>query len=105
MPNLGLKVPSNLLWQLPENGDEVLAAIPKYKNHPSIKTILEKGNFRFSFKTVSFTDVEKEMESLDTSKASHSFNIPTKILKQNVDLFSPLSKSLKRYCMTKFPLF
>ena len=30
VPNLDLKVPSNLLWQTPENGNEILAAIYKY---------------------------------------------------------------------------
>ena len=29
------------------------------------------------------------MKSLNTNKASHSSDIPTKILKQNLDLFSP----------------
>ena len=50
VPNLNLKVPSKLLCEAPENGDEVLAAIYKYQNHPSIKTILEKINFSFSSK-------------------------------------------------------
>ena len=89
VPNLNLKVPSNLLCQTPENGHEVLAAIYKYQNHPSIKTILEKCNFSFSFKTVSLTNIEKEMKSLNKNKASPSSDIPTKILKQNVDFFSP----------------
>ena len=89
MPDLNLKLPNKLLCQAPENGDEILAAICKYQNHPSIKTILEKYNFSFSFKTVSLTDIEKEMQSLNTKKASHSSDIPTKILKQNVDFFSP----------------
>ena len=87
--NLDLKVPSNLLCQKPENGDEILAAIYKYRNNQSIKTILEKFNFSFSFKTVSLTDIEKEMKSLNTNKAFHSSDIPTKNLKQNVDFFSP----------------
>ena len=55
VPNLALKVPINLLCQTPENSDEILAAIYKYQNHPSIKTILEKCNFSFSF----ITDIEK----------------------------------------------
>ena len=38
---------------------------------------------------MSLTDIEKEMKSLNTNKASHSSNIPTKTLKQNVDFFSP----------------
>ena len=89
VPNFNLKVPTKLLCQTPENGDEVLAATYKYQNHPSIKTILEKCNFSFSFKTVSLTDIEKEMKSLNTNKASHSFDIPTIISKQSVDSFSP----------------
>ena len=89
VPNLELTVPNNLICQTPENGDEVLAAISKYQNHSSIKTILEKCNFSFSFKTSSLTDVEKEMKSLDTNKASHLSHIPTIILKQNVDFCSP----------------
>ena len=62
MPNSDVKVPGKLLCQGPENDDEVLAAIYKYQNHSSIKKILEKCNFSFSFKTVSFTDIEKENE-------------------------------------------
>ena len=82
-PNLNLKVPSNLLCQTPENGDEVLAEIYKYQNqnHPSVKTILKKSNFSFSFKIVSLTDMEKEMKILNSNKSSHSSDIPTKILK------------------------
>ena len=38
---------------------------------------------------MSLTDVEKEMKSLKTKKAPHSSDTPTKILKQNVDYFSP----------------
>ena len=89
MPNSDLKVLSTLLCQAQENGDQFLAAIYKYQNHPSIKTTLEKCNLSFSFKTVSLTDTEKEMKSLNTNKASHSSDIPTKLLKQNVYLFSP----------------
>ena len=44
--------------------------------------------FWFFFQNNVF-DVEKEMKSQDTNKASHLSEIPTKILKQNV-FFSPL---------------
>ena len=37
VPNLDLKVPSKLLCEARENGDEVLAAIYKHQDHPSIK--------------------------------------------------------------------
>ena len=81
---LDLKVPSNLLCETPENRDKILAAMCKYQTHPSIKTILEICNFSFSFKTVSLTDIEKEMKSSNTNKTPHSSDTPTKVLKQNV---------------------
>ena len=84
---LDLKVPSNFLCQTPENGDEILAAVHKYQNHPSVKIILEECCFSFFFKTESLTDIEKKMKSLITNKASHSSDKPTKILKQNVDFY------------------
>ena len=87
VPNLDLKVPNKLLCQTSENSDGILAAIFKYQHHPSIKTILQKCNFSFSFKTVSLTDIEKETKSLNTNKGSHSSDTSTKILKENVDLF------------------
>ena len=43
----------------------------------------------FSFKAVFLTDIEKEIKSLNTNKEFHSSDILTKILKQNVDFFSP----------------
>ena len=89
VPNLALKVLSNLLCQTLENSDEILAAIYKYQNHRGTKTILEKCNLSFSFKTVSLTNIEKEVKNLNTNKASHSSDILTEILKQNVDFFSP----------------
>ena len=57
-------------------------------------SLIENGNllidnFIFSFKTVSLTDIEKETKILNTNKASHSSDIPTIVLKQNVDFFSP----------------
>ena len=61
VPDLDVKVPSKFLSQTPKHGDEVLAAIYKYQNLPSIKTILEKCNFSFSFETVSLTDIEMKL--------------------------------------------
>ena len=44
--------------------------------------------FQF-FSKLPLTDEVKEMNSLYTNKASHLAEIPTKILKQNLDFFSP----------------
>ena len=37
VPNSDLKVPNNLLFQIPGNSYKVLITIIKYQNHPSIK--------------------------------------------------------------------
>ena len=46
------------------------------------------------------------MKSLNTNKASHSSDIPTKIVKQNVDFFSPfiLGDVNKSISSSTFPL-
>ena len=95
-----------LLCQSSENGDEFLAAVLRYQNHPRIKTILQNCNFSFYFKTVSFTNIEKEKESLNTNKIFHSCDIPTKILKQNVDFFFPFTFGYvdKSISSSTFPL-
>ena len=89
VPNLDLQVSNNFLYQTPRNSDYVSVTIFKYQNHPSIKTTCTKCNFSFPFKTVSLTDIEKKIRRLDTSKPSHTFDIFTKMLKQNIDFFSP----------------
>ena len=64
-----------------------------------------KCNVSFSLKTVSLADIEKEIKRLNTNKASHSSDIPTNILKQNVDFFSPfiLDYLYKSIASSTFP--
>ena len=52
-----------------------------------------------------FTDIEKELKSLNTNKASHSSDIPIRFLKQNVDFFSPfiLGYINKSIVLSTFP--
>ena len=69
--------------------DPVVKANEKYKNHPSIKAIKERSiNKVFKFQSISRSDIKKEILSLDSSKASQESEIPTKIIKQNVDIFT-----------------
>ena len=42
---------------------------------------------RFYFENVSFEDVKKVTRKLDISIASQLLDIPTKIIKQNADIF------------------
>ena len=45
--------------------------VTKYKNHPSIRAILDKSpNTSFLLKTVSEKDIEKEILNLNVTKAS-----------------------------------
>ena len=64
----------------------------KYKNHPSILTIQAKykGKNKFSFTEVTTQDIEKEIFDLETRKASQISDIPTKIIKENVDIFADI---------------
>ena len=73
------------------NLSEVEMALKKYKNHPSITAIAKRiknlGNFTFSFNFISHDDIVKELK-LKTKKASQKTDIPTKIVKENVDIIS-----------------
>ena len=70
--------------------DPTLKAIVKYKNHPNILTIQakDKGKNKFSFTKVNTKDIEKEIFDLETRKASQISDIPTKIIKENVNAFA-----------------
>ena len=59
--------------------------IVKYRNHPSIKAIL---NELFSFDIVDREKILKGISSLDHTKACQESDIPTKIIKENADTFS-----------------
>ena len=61
----------------------------KYKYYPSIKAIKKKNlNKTFTFQTISRSDIKKDILRLDNSKAIQKSDIPTKRVKQNVDIFT-----------------
>ena len=86
--------------------DPLKNLVTKYKNHPSIRAILDKSpNRSFSLKTVSKKDIEKETLNLNVAKVYQDSNIPSKIIKKNSDIFSDIlfkefNKSLE---ICKFP--
>ena len=67
-----------------------LRAIMKYRNHPSVLTILDnyKNSYVFTFSHVTKEKVLKEIGNLDTTKSSQDTDNPTKIIKQNLDIFA-----------------
>ena len=87
---LNIKVTEDLLCDVSDINHPVERAIQKYKNHPSIQMIKETfdSNKTFSFDLVSSDTIFKEVLSLDTKKATHSNDVPTKIVKANADFFS-----------------
>ena len=64
-------------------------AILKYRNDPSILAIreLKKVQINFCFKKVSLEKTQKEILNLNNKKVSQNCNIPTKIIKENSDIF------------------
>ena len=72
--------------------DPVLRAIEKYKNDPSIKLIKtnSENNASFRFQEIQAIEIEKELKNLDCSKALQDSDIPTKIIKDNIDIFVPV---------------
>ena len=69
--------------------DPTLKAILKYEKHPSILGIRTKcnRNCAFSFREVSFKEIETEIRLWKLNKVSRHSDIPTKIIKENSDIF------------------
>ena len=72
--------------------DPALNTIKKFENHPSIleikKQIPSDVAFRFSFRKVILTEIINELKNFDESKATQSNDIPTKVIKENYDIFA-----------------
>ena len=70
--------------------DPVLKAILKYKDHPSIKAIerVPKSKDLFNFSNVEKREILQEIVCLDPSKACQDTDVPTKIIKENADMFT-----------------
>ena len=73
--------------------DPVIKAMVKYRAHPSATAIKEncisKSNFNFSF--VEKVDILKKIKMLQLNKATHNTDIPTKLIKDNADIFADFS--------------
>ena len=87
-----LNIPQfNQIDRTSENiSDPVIKAIVKYRAHPSIIVIKEnctsKSNFNFSF--AEKVDILKEIKMLLSNKATQNTDIPTKLIKDNADIFA-----------------
>ena len=84
--NLGIKYDD----REPINSDPVMNAISLYEKHPSIIKIkrLKEASSPFKFSFSNIEEVEEEINKLNVSKAIQSDDIPTKVIKANVDIFA-----------------
>ena len=68
--------------------DPIARSIEQYKSHPSIVAIKRKStNKYFKFNSISKAEIVREILNLDSSKACQDFDIPTKVIKSNSDIF------------------
>ena len=74
--------------------DPLFKLIVKHRKHPSILTIGEvckerkKKHAAFSFSKVAKEEIFREILNLDVSKACQDTDIPSKIIKENSDIFA-----------------
>ena len=70
--------------------NSVLKFILKYKDHPSIKTIkkISKSSSLFKFSNVEKWEKLNDIVNLDASKSCQDTDVPTKIIKENADIFA-----------------
>ena len=76
----------------------VFSAVNKFQNHPSILKIkLNRAYSGFSFRPVNYEEVLTELKNLDVSKTTQLEGIPTKILKENLNIFATfLAKDISK---------
>ena len=88
-----MKKKPNFLRDTTDISDPIEKVIIKYENHPSIIKINETHVItnKFSFSTVTRDDVQKIVNALDISKATAYCSVPTKIFKENFDIFSDVT--------------
>ena len=71
--------------------DPILKVVVRYGNHPGILTIGEvckkSHKFSFSFSQARKKDILKEIQRLDIKKAAQESDIPSRIIKENSDIF------------------
>ena len=84
--------------------DKTIKAVVKYRY--SILAIQKKGGgSSFSFSHVEIEDMEKEIRNLDPSKSAQGSDIPTKVIKENCDIFAQFLTNCfnKSVDTSKFP--
>ena len=90
VPSLKISPNENYDTDVGNDNEPILNYINKFKNHPSIKVIKsrKKEEQTFTFSYVSYEEVLNEIRKLQTTKTTQQNDIPTKILKENSEVFA-----------------
>ena len=72
-----------------------------------IKINNENKNVSFRFQEIQAIEIEKELKDLDCSKTPQESDIPSKIIKDNIDIFMPvvLTEFIESLKLSRFPQF
>ena len=90
VPSLKISPKENYETDVGNDNESILNYINKFKNHPSIKVIKsrKKEEQTFTFSYASYEEVLNEIRKLQTTKTTQQNDIPTKILKENLEVFA-----------------
>ena len=71
------------------SNNAVLSAVNKSQNHTSILKIKSNRTYSgFSFRPVNYEEALAELKNLDISKTSQLEEVPTKIVKEDLNIFA-----------------
>ena len=90
VPSLKILPKENYETDVGNDDEPILNYINKFKNHSSIKPIKSrrKEEQTFTFNYVSFEEVLDEIRKLETATTTQQNDTPTKILKENTEVFA-----------------
>ena len=90
VPSLGSQCKDELLASVEHIQDPLEKIIGKSKQHPSIIAIMKHrpNKSNFSFSRVAKRSIESLIKTLDSSKTTQKDNIPTKIIKEDINIMS-----------------
>ena len=88
--SLKVSLKENYETDVENDNEPILNYINKFKNHPSIKVIKsrKKEEQTFTLNYVSYEEVLNEIRKLQTATTIQQNDIPTKILKENSEVFA-----------------
>ena len=101
VPSLKISPKENYETDVGNDNEPILNYINKFKNHPSIKVIKsrKKEEQTFTFNYVSYEEVLNEIRKLETATMTQQNDIPTKIIKENSEVFARYFHETINFCI------